>query len=501
MSFTLTSLALTNASGDFVTVFPYGSPRPDTANLNPVPGAAVSNAVIVPPGNGGQVSVFNYAGSVNVVIDVSGYYTAGDTSTETFHPLPSPVRIYSGGQLGAGQVAKVNVEGVAGIPASGVAAAAVTVGAGNATAGSYLTVYADGAAQPNVANVSVSPGVNVTTLAQPQVGSDGAISVYNYAGSLNLFVDVEGYYSIDASNGSASYRPEAPQVLYDTRNSGNPLQAGETRSFNVIQPTQGLGESQVAPPNTTAVALNVTSVNATSGSYLEEYPAGQPAPNPATAILDPTPQAGAAPDALVLAKVGVGGQIELYNYAGSTDVVISLVGYYLDASTSNRPLPLNEQAGGALFDAPDPAAVQTSSTQSQIYATGTRNNTSDVFTEAWTTGTQGVAGATGALPPNPQWMQGQPGLPAYLKQQLEFAPSVAYIGGRYVMWFSGINQDGMPNCLESATSPTPAGPFTVVAAYCDPNRAGGYGDLDPSIFFDPNSYQWVLHYSKELATP
>lgn len=44
----------------------------------------------------------------------------------------------------------------------------------------------------------------------------------------------------------------------------------------------------------------------------------------------------------------------------------------------------------------------------------------------------------------------------------------------------GVNSSGSPNCLESAISPAPAGPYSVVGEYCDSDLSKA--DLDPSIY-------------------
>ena len=49
---------------------------PTVSNLNFTPGVTVANLVTVPLSSSGMVSIFNHAGSTNVVVDVDGYYTS-----------------------------------------------------------------------------------------------------------------------------------------------------------------------------------------------------------------------------------------------------------------------------------------------------------------------------------------------------------------------------------------------------------------------------------------
>ncbi len=59
----------------FLTVWPSGSTRPATSNINFAAGQTIANQVTVPVGANGQLSIFNNATqSVHVIFDVAGYY-------------------------------------------------------------------------------------------------------------------------------------------------------------------------------------------------------------------------------------------------------------------------------------------------------------------------------------------------------------------------------------------------------------------------------------------
>jgi hypothetical protein len=57
----------------YLTVYPGGSPRPATSNVNYVTGETIPNAVIVGLGPQGGVDIFTFA-SAHVVVDVVGYF-------------------------------------------------------------------------------------------------------------------------------------------------------------------------------------------------------------------------------------------------------------------------------------------------------------------------------------------------------------------------------------------------------------------------------------------
>jgi hypothetical protein len=77
VSMNVTTIGGTAAS--FLTVFPAGTSKPLSANLNWVAGQAPTpNLVVVGLSSDGKVGLFNAQGTVNVVADVSGYYTDHD---------------------------------------------------------------------------------------------------------------------------------------------------------------------------------------------------------------------------------------------------------------------------------------------------------------------------------------------------------------------------------------------------------------------------------------
>ncbi len=97
----------------FLTIFPTGATLPTTSNLNPSPGQPpVPNAVTVDINASGQFNIFNKYGSVNVIVDIVGYYEDHNhndlyyTKAETYtkaevdamvSPLTNSVAAYAGG--------------------------------------------------------------------------------------------------------------------------------------------------------------------------------------------------------------------------------------------------------------------------------------------------------------------------------------------------------------------------------------------------------------------
>jgi len=80
------NLTGTNATlNTFITATPTGSPRSTTSVLNVSPNVDIANTITVALGTGGQIDLYNNAGNVNLVADVTGYLLP---ATGTTPPTP-----------------------------------------------------------------------------------------------------------------------------------------------------------------------------------------------------------------------------------------------------------------------------------------------------------------------------------------------------------------------------------------------------------------------------
>jgi hypothetical protein len=329
----------------YLTVWPTGAARPRTSNLNFVTGQTVANLAQVGLGSAGQVSIYNSAGSVDVVVDVQGYVqdTVLDPEfgTPGFYNTVTPARISdtrpgsgypnAGNILGPGATLNVRVIGVGGVPASDpinpVAAVVLNVTAVGPTGPSYLTVWPTGAARPRTSNLNFVAGQTVANRVIAPVGSNGQVSIYNPAGSLSVVVDVAGWFtgmSLIPDGGGAGFHPLTPTRITDTRpgsgypNAGHILGPGATLSVQVT------GVGGVPASGAIVAVLNVTATSTTSSSYLTVWPNGSTRPPTS----DVNWVAGRTVPNLVIAQLGAGGQVQLLNKAGSANVVVDLLGYY-----------------------------------------------------------------------------------------------------------------------------------------------------------------------------
>ncbi len=191
------NVTVTNTTApSFLTVWPTGAAKPTASNLNWTPGQTIPNRVIVPVGTGGMVRVFNNVGSADVIVDISGYFTDATASGRLFIPQ-SPLRILdtrnSGGTLGPGGKLTLQLAGVGGVPNS-AAAVVINVTVTNTTMPSFLTVFPSTAGRPLASDLNWDPGETIPNLVIATLGTTGALTVFNNAGSTDVVIDLAGYY-------------------------------------------------------------------------------------------------------------------------------------------------------------------------------------------------------------------------------------------------------------------------------------------------------------------
>jgi hypothetical protein len=87
------------------------------------------------------------------------------------------------------------------------------------------------------------------------------------------------------------------------------------------------------PSDATALALNVTALGATDATFLTIWPTG--IDQPIVSSLNPAPGQGPVPNA-VTTGLSPSGTFDVFNLAGSVDLLIDVVGYYADHNHDDR---------------------------------------------------------------------------------------------------------------------------------------------------------------------
>jgi hypothetical protein len=310
----------------FVTLWPSGTARPLTSNLNLAAGAVTPNLVYVKLSGDGKVDLFNNSGSVDLLADVVGWFDDAGVGDRFVGTQPTRLldtragsSIGLSGAFGSGQTRRLTVAGQGPVPTAGVSAVVLNVTPVSPTAASFVTVWPAGAARPTTSNLNLSPGAITPNLVTVKVSADGKLDVFNNSGSVDLLADVVGYYT-DSGGGFVGVQPTR---LLDTRPGttaglSGAFGPGQTRRLTVA------GQGPVPTSGVTAVVLNVTAVLPSQASFVTVWPAG--AQRPETSNLNLTP--GTVRPNLVTVRVSAAGAVDLFNNSGSVHLLGDVVGYF-----------------------------------------------------------------------------------------------------------------------------------------------------------------------------
>ncbi|GAA2788626.1 hypothetical protein [Streptomyces showdoensis] len=318
---TVNVTAVNATAATYVSVYPAGTTRGSASNVNVRAGSTTANLVTVPVKDG-KITLYNHAGSVDLVADISGYFTTTGTS-DHFEPL-KPTRVLDT-RTGLGSRPHkaddyhwptVQVTGRSGIPATGVTAVLVNLTATNATRRTDVTAYVE-QSEGSILNLGV--GETVSNLAVVPVSPNGTITFVNRAGAADLIADIAGYYT--GTHLGSLFQPLAPARSLDTRTgTGTPkgkVGAGRTVTLTVA------GLNGVPASGATAVVLNLTATGGTRGTVVTAYSYGTN--RPGTSNLN----VPAGRTVSVLAVVPVkDGKVTLYNHSGSVDLIADVQGFY-----------------------------------------------------------------------------------------------------------------------------------------------------------------------------
>jgi hypothetical protein len=191
-------------------------------------------------------------------------------------------------------------------------------------AAGFVTVYPDGSGRPNASNLNFVANQTVPALVVVAVPSNGKVRFYNQSphGSVQLFADVSGYYTgADAPSGQGAFGVLPPWRLLDTRvGLGAPKGAVAARS-SVSFPVTGHG----VPLGVSAVVLNVTATEPTTGGFITAYPHGGPIPTASNLNF----LANQTVPNLVVVPVGGDGSVSLFNGSvGTVHLLADISGYF-----------------------------------------------------------------------------------------------------------------------------------------------------------------------------
>lgn len=327
------NLTVTNPkAGGNLTAYPDGLSAPVTSNVNFGAKQTVANMAVVAVGDDGYVDLRNNSsGTVDLVVDISGYYTP--TSAGKGYTAITPARFldtrngtggYAAKTVSPGHPVTLKIDGRSKVPSSAVAAVAVNITEASPTGSGYITAWSGGT-EPTASNLNFTTGETRAASAIVPVSSSGTISLaYTGTGSARLIVDVDGYYS---STGSA-YVPVVPYRYLDSRTIKNgALPSGYYYEL-------GLGSYGTLGPDTITGVIANTTVTSTAGSGdLVVFPnanisSDEPVTVPTTSALNFTK--GTTVPNLSFVTPGYGGDEDFYNQStGSLQLIVDVMGYFM----------------------------------------------------------------------------------------------------------------------------------------------------------------------------
>jgi hypothetical protein len=332
-----------STASSFLTAWATGAPQPLASNVNFLAGQTIANRVIVPYNSTTQtISVYNWAGSTDVVADLDGYFSpavaeptscsattaAANQTTLSFTATGGTFTLnYNGNTTGtipynasAAAVLSDLQAAPTYFPTTGVSASGGPLG----TAPVVIT-YASGATIITGNLGGLTGGTNtVTTVALPAVYPSTCPQYYP---------------------GSLYYGLTAPARIADTRaNSGEPYTLSTLGALSILDiqvpgdvwgPATGFN----APANFDGVDINVTVTNTTGSSYLTIFP-GQGGIGLAQLSAHKASDINWVPgwiisngDIVTTVASFPFTSIDVFNWSGNVDVVVDVYGYF-------APLPI-----------------------------------------------------------------------------------------------------------------------------------------------------------------
>jgi Cysteine-rich secretory protein family len=320
----LANVTLTAPTGSgFLTMWNCSAIRPEVSTLNFSANETVANAATIPLDANGGICAFSSV-SADLVVDVSGYYSA--TATGRYMPI-APVRLMDSrdgvgtpGRLAAGNVVELPVVGVANVP-SNASSVALNVTGILPNTNAFITAFPCGT-MPPTSSLNPAAGRVTPNLVMAQVSANGTVCFFANT-DIDMVVDVVGYTSTSASN---RFTPSTPFRFTDTRDPSRPevsngqngvrLAGGQTM---VVQ----IAGVRGVPANAEAISANLTVVEATAKGFVTAFPCGGAVPTASNVnyeVAAPVANAAELP-------LSSGGAICIFS-SSSAHVIIDINGWW-----------------------------------------------------------------------------------------------------------------------------------------------------------------------------
>lgn len=300
----------------YFSAWPAGSTQPSTSSLNVSAGEIIPGLVVAPVGSGGNVTIFNAAGSSHLVVDVVGYFpvSGGNTLRST-----TPIRVLDGWvtPMSGGDATVLALDRALGVPAASLTGVVANVTITNASAPGYVELSPG--RQASTGSSAANAQVGRVSANRALIGTqNGQVTVRYQGGTAMVIIDVVGYFTNDGSG--ARYTSVTPTRIVDSR-LGLGISGAVGPAATVTVPATGVGP---IPAAASAVLATLTSDGATQPTFLTAWATGTPKPYTS----DLNPFTGAARANATLLWPGTGRTVSIFNAAGTSSVIVDVTGYF-----------------------------------------------------------------------------------------------------------------------------------------------------------------------------
>ena len=221
-------------------------------------------------------TTYGSLGAYEVAITAPQGPTPLPPGTSAFTPM-TPTRLVDTrnnvgavGRVAAGRQVVVQVADGVRVPADATAAV-VNVAAVNPSAAGFVTVYPCSDGVPDTSTLNYVAGQTVANTTIAALSPSGQLCAWTFA-ETDILVDITGWLS---PSRASLLTPIGPTRVVDTRSNvgGVRLAAGQTLPVDL---------NAVVPAGSSAVAVNVTAVNAAAPGFLTVFPCAGAPPNTST---------------------------------------------------------------------------------------------------------------------------------------------------------------------------------------------------------------------------
>jgi hypothetical protein len=318
---------------------------PGTSTINFPTGDVRANGVTVQLASGGTLDFMHWSSSavdtVNIIFDVTGYFTAGPGGA-TYHTV-TPYRVldsrtgpgHTGGDLWQSQVKQTVTVATAAssIPTTAVAVTGtVTVVGGTAAGYVSLGPSLTSGVEPGTSTINFPTHDTRANGVTVQLASGGKLDFMYWSSSsldtTDVLFDVTGYFTDDDSG--ASYYTVTPVRVLDSRTGRGHVGANLFRS-RVKQTLKVATAASGVPTTAVAVTGNVTVVGQTAAGYVSLAPSLKSGVAPGTSTINfPIGDTRASGVTVPLAS---GGSLDFMywtgNAANTTNILFDVTGYFV----------------------------------------------------------------------------------------------------------------------------------------------------------------------------